>query len=130
MSMDFGSLASSATPIAVGGIAGFLVGYAIKKVIKIVLIIAGLLIVAFVALGYQQYVSVDWNRVQEAGSGLMGNVSNTNIPGTEQSVSSVMAAFGIPLVGSLAGRLYTRIHQGLEMDRDSSNSTILSSLLS
>ena len=102
MSMDFGSLASSATPIAMGGIAGFLVGYAIKKVIKIVLIIAGLLIVAFVALGYQQYVSVDWNRVQEAGSGLMGNVSSTNIPGTEQSISSIMAAFGIPLVGSLA----------------------------
>jgi uncharacterized membrane protein (Fun14 family) len=102
MSMDLGSLASSATPIAVGGIAGFLVGYAIKKVIKIVLIIAGLMIVAFVALGYQQYVSVDWTKIQEAGTGLMGNVSNSNLPGTEQSISSVMAAFGIPLVGSLA----------------------------
>lgn len=102
MSMDFGSLVSSATPIAVGGIAGFLVGYAIKKVIKIVLIIAGLMIVAFVALGYQQYVSVDWSKIQEAGSGLVGNVSNSTLPGTEQSVSSVMAAFGIPLVGSLA----------------------------
>jgi uncharacterized membrane protein (Fun14 family) len=78
------------------------VGYAIKKVIKIVLIIAGLMIVAFVALGYQQYVSVDWTKIQEAGSGLMGNVSNSNLPGTEQSISSVMAAFGIPLVGSLA----------------------------
>jgi hypothetical protein len=32
----------------------------------------------------------------------MGNVSSSNIPGTEQSISSVMAAFGIPLVGSLA----------------------------
>jgi uncharacterized membrane protein (Fun14 family) len=102
MSMDLGSLASSATPIAVGGIAGFLVGYAIKKVIKIVLIIAGLMIVAIVGLGYQQYVSVDWTKIQEAGSGLMGNVSSSNIPGTEQSISSVMAAFGIPLVGSLA----------------------------
>ncbi|HEY7535505.1 MAG TPA: FUN14 domain-containing protein, partial [Thermodesulfobacteriota bacterium] len=93
---------SSATPIAVGGIAGFLAGYAIKKVIKIFLIIAGLMIVAFVGLGYQQYVSVDWSKIQEAGSGLLGNVSNSNIPGTEQSISSVMAAFGIPLVGSLA----------------------------
>ena len=102
MSMDLSSLASSATPIAVGGIAGFLAGYALKKVNKIVLIIAGLMIVAVVALGYQQYVSVDWTKIQEAGSGLMGNVSNTKLPGTEQSISSIMAAFGIPLVGSLA----------------------------
>lgn len=98
-----GSLASSATPIAVGGIAGFLAGYAIKKVIKIVLVIAGLMIVAYVALGYQNYVSVDWSKIEEAGSGLISNVSNTNLPGTEQSISSAMAAFGIPLVGSLAG---------------------------
>jgi uncharacterized membrane protein (Fun14 family) len=61
-----------------------------------------LMIVAVVALGYQQYVSVDWSKIQEAGSGLMGNVSNTKLPGTEQSISSIMAAFGIPLVGSLA----------------------------
>jgi uncharacterized membrane protein (Fun14 family) len=102
MSVDLGSLASSATPIAVGGVAGFLVGYAIKKVIKIVLIIAGLMIVAFVGLGYQQYVSFDWSKIQEEGSSLVSNVSNTSIPGTEQSISSVMASFGIPLVGSLA----------------------------
>ena len=102
MSMDFGSIASNATPIAVGGIAGFLVGYAIKKVIKIALVIAGLLIVAFFALGYQQFVTVDWTKIQDAGSGLVGNVSSTNIPGTEQSISSALAAFGIPLVGSLA----------------------------
>ncbi|HZD36598.1 MAG TPA: FUN14 domain-containing protein [Nitrososphaeraceae archaeon] len=103
MSVDLGSLASSATPIAVGGIAGFLAGYAIKKVIKIVLVIAGLMIVAYVALGYQNYVSVDWSKIEEAGSGLISNVSNTNLPGTEQSISSSIAAFGIPLVGSLAG---------------------------
>lgn len=97
-----GSLASNATPIAVGGIAGFLAGYAIKKVIKIVLVIAGLMIVAYVALGYQEYVSVDWSKIEESGSGLISNVSSVNFPGTEQSISSAMAAFGIPLVGSLA----------------------------
>jgi uncharacterized membrane protein (Fun14 family) len=103
MSVDLGSLASNATPIAVGGIAGFLAGYAIKKVIKIVLVIAGLMIVAYVALGYQEYVSVDWSKIEEAGSGLISNASSANFPGTEQSISSAMAAFGIPLVGSLAG---------------------------
>jgi uncharacterized membrane protein (Fun14 family) len=102
MSVDLGSLASNATPIAVGGIAGFLAGYAIKKVIKIVLVIAGLMIVAYVALGYQEYVSVDWSKIEESGSGLISNVSSANFPGTEQSISSAMAAFGIPLVGSLA----------------------------
>lgn len=102
MSLDLSSIASNATPIAVGGIAGFLAGYAIKKVIKIILVIAGLMIVAAVALGFQDVVSVDWNKVQEAGSGLVSNVSDTNIPGTEQSISSAFAAFGIPLVGSLA----------------------------
>ena len=114
MSMDFGSLASSATPIAVGGIAGFLVGYAIKKVIKIVLIIAGLLIVAFVALGYQQYVSVDWNRVQEAGSGLMGNVSTLTFQERNKVFLRSWQLLEFLWWAAFAARLYTRIHQGLE----------------
>jgi uncharacterized membrane protein (Fun14 family) len=42
---------------------GFIAGYAIKKVIKLAAIIAGLFIAALAYLEYQRIVSVDWNRI-------------------------------------------------------------------
>ena len=43
MSIDLGTLATS---VGVGGGVGFLLGYAVKKVIKIVIVLAGLSIAA------------------------------------------------------------------------------------
>jgi uncharacterized membrane protein (Fun14 family) len=50
-----------------GFLAGALVGYALKKVMKIVAIIVGLFIAALAYLEYQRIIQVDWEKLQ-AGS--------------------------------------------------------------
>jgi uncharacterized membrane protein (Fun14 family) len=59
MSFDPGSLAPIAASVGIGGAAGFLIGYAIKKAMKILLIIGGLILVGFVYLGYHKVLSID-----------------------------------------------------------------------
>ena len=47
------------TTVSSGGVAGFLIGYALKKGIKIILGIAGLLL-GLAYLNYKGLVTVDW----------------------------------------------------------------------
>ena len=104
MSVDLGILASTATSVGFGGITGFLVGYAIKKVVKIILVIIGLLFVAFIALEYQKLITVNWTKIQSMGLTALGNVTSGHvsnyIPGGDY-LSSAMLNFGIPLTGGL-----------------------------
>ena len=64
MVVDIGSLASTATSVGFGGITGFLIGYTIKKVVKVILVIVGLVFVAFVFLEYQKLITVNWTKIQ------------------------------------------------------------------
>jgi len=50
--------------IAFGGVAGFIAGYALKKVGKFVALALGLLFVAIQLLAWSGFVSVDWAAVQ------------------------------------------------------------------
>jgi uncharacterized membrane protein (Fun14 family) len=102
MVIDIAPLATTATSIGFGGITGFLIGYAIKKVMKIMLIVLGLLIVAVIALEYQKLISVNWNnKIQTGLFGALGNVTNGQIPGTHEKIATTMSNIGIPLTGSL-----------------------------
>jgi uncharacterized membrane protein (Fun14 family) len=110
MSFEPSSLASFATSIGFGGVAGFLVGYAIKKVMKVLLIIIGLIFVAFIYLEYNKILSIDWSKIQlSVVDGLSGfvNMTNGNIPsefpsGSDQLISAALTNYGIPITGSLA----------------------------
>lgn len=55
-------LAAIGTSIGFGGIAGFLIGYAIKKMMKLMLLIVGLFVAALGYLSYQDFrnYSRDW----------------------------------------------------------------------
>jgi uncharacterized membrane protein (Fun14 family) len=110
MSFEPSSLAPFATSIGFGGVAGFLIGYAIKKVMKVMLIIVGLIFVGFIYLEYHKVLSIDWNKIQlSVENGLSGivNMTNGNIPaefpsGGDQLVSAALTNYGIPITGSLA----------------------------
>jgi uncharacterized membrane protein (Fun14 family) len=94
------------TTVSSGGIAGFLIGYAVKKGIKIILGIAGLFLAGLAYLNYKGLVSVDWESI--------ASVSNRAITefslGSANYASSVMDSqvvptmmnFGVPLTGSFA----------------------------
>ena len=61
--------------LGLGGIGGFIAGYAMKKFMKIVAVIIGLFILALVYLGYQGIITVNYSELGNAvkdGLGLTG----------------------------------------------------------
>jgi uncharacterized membrane protein (Fun14 family) len=101
MALDAGFIASS---VGFGGIAGFLIGYAIKKVLKITLVLVGLFFAALAYLNYQGIVSINWDKLasqaSEAATGL-GNSTGQAAGAGDQLVSALLN-FGIPFTGTFA----------------------------
>lgn len=101
--MDF-DIASIASSIGFGGVAGFLIGYAIKKVVKITMILIGLFFAAMAYLGYQGIIVVNWDRLaaqaSNATSGI-GNVTGQATGATDQ-LTNALVNFGIPFTGTFA----------------------------
>jgi uncharacterized membrane protein (Fun14 family) len=58
--------------IGLGGIGGFIAGYALKKFMKIVAVIIGLFILALVFLGYQGIISINYSELGNAVTGALG----------------------------------------------------------
>jgi uncharacterized membrane protein (Fun14 family) len=62
--MDMGNLSSIGVTIGGGFFGGILIRYALKKVVKVVAI--GLFFARVAYLQYQQFVNIDWNKLQAA----------------------------------------------------------------
>jgi uncharacterized membrane protein (Fun14 family) len=91
---------------------GVLIGYALKKVIKLAAVIVGLFLAGLAYLQQQQIASINWNKLQQVSEGAITTVSNLTmqIPSISSNndlrvatVSSLaMTSFGIPLTGSMS----------------------------
>jgi uncharacterized membrane protein (Fun14 family) len=103
----------AAATLGGGFFIGILIGYALKKVIKIVAIIAGLFLAGLAYLQYHQIAKVNWNKLQAVSEGTITTLSNaiTQIPGISlisgdghavATASLAMTSFGIPLTGSMS----------------------------
>ena len=91
-----------------------LIGYAIKKIIKMVAVIVGLSLSDLAYLQYHQIASINWIKLQTVSEGAITTLSNaiiTQIPGISgdghaaaATASSLLAmtSFGIPLTGSIS----------------------------
>lgn len=62
---DLTTIAPYLQQLTFGAVAGFMVGYALKKVGKVVAIAIGLVFVLIQVLAYYGFVSVNWGEVQE-----------------------------------------------------------------
>src|ERR687892_1804323 len=97
-----------AVTIGGGFFGGILIGYALKKIIKIVAIIAGFFLAALAYLQYQQIASINWDRLQAISEDTLTTLANATqqIPGFDGNANVpaelVMTNLGIPLTGSLA----------------------------
>jgi uncharacterized membrane protein (Fun14 family) len=110
--MSFDNISSYATTIGGGFFVGLLLGYALKKVIKIVAIIAGLFLAGLAYLQYYQIAKVNWNKLQQVSEHTITTLSNAiimQIPGisgvsanSHAAASLSMTSFGIPLTGSMS----------------------------
>jgi uncharacterized membrane protein (Fun14 family) len=90
-------------PATIGGgfVGGLLLGFAIKKVVKLIAVIAGLFIAGLAYLQYQQITSVDWNRVELLINAAFGTVT-AQISNSQEVTVLAMSNFGIPLTGSMS----------------------------
>jgi uncharacterized membrane protein (Fun14 family) len=99
-----------AVTIGGGFFGGILIGYALKKIIKVVAIIAGFFLAALAYLQYQQIANINWDRLQVISEDTLTTLANATqqIPGFDGNINGnispelVMTNLGIPLTGSLA----------------------------
>jgi uncharacterized membrane protein (Fun14 family) len=113
--------------IGFGGIVGFLLGFALKRIMKILAVIAGVFFAALMYLESQHIVNVNWDKLQMISNSILSTVTSAvttnatstsggglgsiqailgnNSTGTATSIlpiTSTMANLGIPLTGSTA----------------------------
>ena len=111
--MSIESFGPTAATMGGGFFVGVLIGYALKKVIKIVAVIVGLFLSALAYLQSQQIANINWNKLQQISEGAITTLSNlmTQIPGISGTADShaaatvsslAMTSFGIPLTGSMS----------------------------
>ena len=100
------------TTAGIGGLAGFLIGFVIKKFLKILAIVAGVFFAVLIYLEQQGMVSINWDKINTAYHGSLSTVTNTitnstsgGIGGSHTIATSLLPTLtnlGIPLTGSTA----------------------------
>jgi uncharacterized membrane protein (Fun14 family) len=113
--------------IGFGGIVGFLIGFTIKRIMKILAVIAGVFFAALLYLESQHIVNVNWDKLQTISNSIQSTITTTaatNATSTSGGglgaiqaifgnnstaaasailpITSTMANLGIPLTGSTA----------------------------
>ena len=109
--MTFDNISSYATTIGGGFFIGILIGYALKKVIKLLAVIVGLFLAGLAYLQYHQIANINWNKLQTVLSeGTITTLSNAiiQLPAfgytSDQAATASLAltSLGIPLTGSMS----------------------------
>ena len=90
--------------MGVGGTGGFLAGYAIKKIGKILAFFAGLYFLSLIYLGQIGVVNVNYEKIVEITSGLATNEQVTNV--------LLGAVAVLPFTASFAGGLIFGLKKG------------------
>ena len=70
------SLAPTASTLGGGFFVGVLIGYALKKVIKLVAVMVGLFLAGLAYLQSQQIDNINWNKLQQVYEESITTVSN------------------------------------------------------
>jgi uncharacterized membrane protein (Fun14 family) len=98
LSTDF--ITATASTVGGGFFGGLLFGYAIKKVIKLIAVMGGLIIAGLAYLQYQQIASFDWNKIEVLASAALGNIT-AHISYSREATALAISSFGIPLRASM-----------------------------
>jgi uncharacterized membrane protein (Fun14 family) len=102
--------------VGIGGLAGFLIGFVIKKLFKILAIVAGVFFAVLIYLEQQGMININWNKINVVYHGVLSTLTSTitnssatvGIGGshtTTTTAASLLPAItnlGIPLTGSMA----------------------------
>ena len=110
--MSIESFAPTAATLGGDFFIGILIGYALKKVIKLLAVIVGLFLAGLAYLQYHQIANINWNKLQHVSEGAITTLSNaiiqiTGISGDGHAAAATasslaMTSFGIPFTGSMS----------------------------
>jgi uncharacterized membrane protein (Fun14 family) len=108
--MNIESFGPTAATMGGGFFVGILIGYALKKVIKLVAVIVGLFFAGLAYLQYHHIADINWNKLQTVYEGTISTLSNAIIQiqssgdghAAATASSLAMTSFGIPLTGSIS----------------------------
>jgi uncharacterized membrane protein (Fun14 family) len=95
--------ALTSVPATIGGgfIGGLLLGYALKKVVKLIALVVGLFIAGLAYLQYQQIAYFDWDKIERMITATFGNVTSQIF--TNQDITSfALSSLGIPLTSGMS----------------------------
>src|ERR687887_2364635 len=103
------NLSSIAATLGGGFFVGILIGWALKKVIKIAAVIVGLFLAGLAYLQYQQIATINWDKLQAISQSTITTIANSttsqiqSFDGNYHSIAAqqAMSNFGIPLTGSM-----------------------------
>ena len=93
-------ITSISATISGGFFGGLLIGYALKKIVKLIAVIVGLFIAGLAYLQYHQIASFNWDKIESTTTGL-ANVT-TNTFNNYHLESLEMTNFGIPLTSGIS----------------------------
>ncbi|HOY68394.1 MAG TPA: FUN14 domain-containing protein [Candidatus Ozemobacteraceae bacterium] len=92
------------TTLGFGGIAGWCVGYTLKKFAKMAALVVGMIFMSIQYLAYNNYVTVDWEKIRQT------------VPpsGMEQLWAGLMSVFtyNLPFAGAFAAGLLMGFRKG------------------
>lgn len=94
-----------ATQLGIGGISGFFVGYAMKKVAKIIAILLGLFFIGLQYLAYKGIIAIDYTALKSLASSLIGQAGDA-----QGLIIDIFA--NVPFGTGLAGGILLGLKQG------------------
>ncbi len=94
--------------IGFGAVAGFIAGYALKKVGKVVAIVLGVLFITVQVLAWSGYISVNWDVVQNQ---VDPYLTTDSLSGTWQRLLSLLT-FNIPFAAAFVPAFVLGLRRG------------------
>jgi uncharacterized membrane protein (Fun14 family) len=97
-------ITSSGIPLMGGGVIGFAVGYALKKIAKIIIIGLGLVALLIGYLEYQKWISANWTVIENQTSTMMTQAAHKAYAVTQQMGHEIpTGGVGLGVMGFLSG---------------------------
>ncbi len=94
-----------ATQLGIGGVSGFCVGYAMKKVAKIIAVFLGLVFIGLQYLAYKGVIAIDYTAMNDLASSLIGEAG--------EAQGFIVAIFAnVPFGTGFAGGILLGLKQG------------------
>jgi uncharacterized membrane protein (Fun14 family) len=103
------SITSALFTAGSGGVIGFLIGFALKRVMKIMAVVVGLFLGGLMYLQTESIIGVNWAKLQSFSESALSIIGNSITAGHISNISGIL---GILLTGGLSAGLVLGFTKG------------------